>query len=122
MRLVKLKSVNIASVQLPDTMSLAQKASFYAATRQHEKALLYYESAVDTLNSDSLEWQQALNQYINILIRLKSNPHLCLDLLSKILDKNNSLSQSQTVKLLQWRQQIKAWISDEETTVKTTHL
>lgn len=90
------------------------QARYYLATRQFDQALIQYEYALADPNwaqQNPDEWFLAFQRMLTIVIRVKRNPSLALEMISRFFD-SDSYPQSLRPTAHTWRQQIKSWRSE----------
>ncbi len=98
-----------------------ERAEFYAATRQFdraEKEFLAIIENTETASNDPYLWEHAIRQSLTIAIRVKKD----IQLAKKII--NTSLNQKKiayTVKedLIQWKKSIDRWATEPKVSVKS---
>lgn len=102
----------IAKARLTD----AQKAEYFAATRQYDKALEYYERAVTSGASDEMglrDLTQAVRAYLSIAVRVKQDPALADAFLQKVA-KVRSAADFFGGDLGKWRKDLAQWKAEKK--------
>ena len=92
-----------------------EKANFYAATRQYDEAIMQYEYALLDLGSTDAtkdSWSLAVKRLMAILIRVRNEPFLALDLVSRIREEK-AVPAAMNTASVQWRKSIKLWRDDQ---------
>ncbi len=108
---------NSAVLQFPEAlnhMSELEKAEYFSATRRHEEAMLIYEKVLSNRKFKMSEpeiWEKAVKNLIAITIRIRTDAHITLEMLSAFLDEGG-YSPAQTELLQTWRASAKAWTSE----------
>ncbi len=99
------------------TLSKFQRAEFYAATRQFDKAL----AALDELISNSpegefalLEFARAIRQVLSITVRVKQDPNLTSAFLDKI-DKRKDVPDYFKRYVASWKKSVASWKQERST-------
>lgn len=92
-------------------LSEMDRATFYAATRQYDKALNEYDKALtskDLAEKDPWQWMMGAKRSLAIAVRVKQNPDLSLELVSRLFDaKAVPVSFQEEAK--SWRQSLVLW-------------
>lgn len=102
------------TVNIPEgfqKFSSLEKAEYYAASKQFNEAIKYYESVLtdSTLAKiDSSTWSLAVKRLLAIVVRVKQNPSLALELISRFRDVK-SLPKGFEATVGQWRLSTKEW-------------
>ncbi len=94
-----------------DRLSFSQRANYFAATRQFDKALVNFESLLadkEWARTHQEEWNDAFQKLLAITIRVRNDPNLTFELLSRFFDADSYPSGlRKTAKI--WRQHVKEW-------------
>ena len=102
-------------------MSAIEKAEFYAATRQFDRAEKEFLSIIEnekTASEDPYTWEQAIRQSVTVAIRVKKDAQLA----KKIID--SALTQKKAAfyvkqDLAQWKKSVDQWLKEPKRTIKT---
>lgn len=92
-----------------------EKAEYFSATRQHEKALLVYEQLLSQNNiarSEPQTWLSAISNMIALTVRMRQSPHLSLETSSRFLQEAKKLTGEQQAMLRAWRQSAQDWVAE----------
>lgn len=92
-------------------LSHYQKAQYYTAIRQYESAIISYEKALtdkEWAKSNPKDWDKGVMALLSILIHVKKNPNLTLEMLSQLFDTNAYPAQLKPAARI-WRQQVVEW-------------
>ena len=96
-----------------DSVPKSQRAEFFLATRQFDKARdLFFRNAVNA--SKSSDAMNALRKWLMINIKIESNPHITLRELQKASRKIKLVSHDRE-ELSEWLESIKRWINEGPT-------
>jgi hypothetical protein len=88
-----------------------QKANFYAATRQFDRAIINYEYTLTDAKwakDHEKEWNDAFQKLLAISVRARNSPDLTLELLSRFFD-SKTYPQSLNTAARTWREHTKEW-------------
>jgi hypothetical protein len=99
-----------------DGFSHIQKANFYAATRQFDRAVVNYEYALADkkwATDHENEWVETFKRLLAITVRTRNSPNLTLELISRFFD-TKVYSESLKPTVLVWRQHSKEWATERE--------
>jgi len=91
-----------------------EKAEFYAATRQYdraEKAFLDIIKSEDSANNDPYTWEHAIQQGLTIAIRVKKDPNLAKKIVDSALDQKKAAIYVRD-DLTQWKKSIQEWLKE----------
>lgn len=102
-------------------LNAIEKAEFYAATRQFDRAEKEFLSIIEnekTASEDPYTWEHAVRQSVTVAIRVKKDPQLA----KKIID--SALSQKKAAyyvkqDLAQWKKSVDQWLKEPKRTIKT---
>lgn len=92
-----------------------QRAEFFASTRQFEKAILEFESALsdkEWSQKNPSEWNEAALRIIALIVRTKNDPDLALDILSRFFDVG-SYPDSLKTSARTWKAELKKWRNEK---------
>jgi tetratricopeptide (TPR) repeat protein len=99
-------------------LSHIEKAEYYSTTRQFDQAIAHYEYALTNKKwaaSHPKEWNKAFLKLMAIVVRVKKDPSLAMELISRCRDTQSyptSLSKYSSV----WRSHTKEWRNEKEAT------
>jgi len=96
-------------------LSAINQAEFYAATRQFDQGLVKYEQALTDIKwakQSPAEWNTAALKMLAIIVRVKNNPNLSLEMVSRFFDAASYPAQLNSVARI-WQREIKAWEKSE---------
>ena len=102
------KSVTVLDVS---TLSHIEQALYFAKNRQFDSAIIQYEYALTDRPwalSHSLDWNLGLRRLISIVIHVKLDPSLALELVSR-LSSSGSVPAAYADEIASWKEQFKAW-------------
>ncbi len=101
---------------LPPEANSLERADFYAATRQFDKALEAYENVVFNRKAESekdfIDASRAIRSYLSISVRVKKTPKLTYAFLTKVEMQKNLLSFFER-DLKQWKADVAAWMQEK---------
>ena len=95
-----------------------QKAEFYAATRQFDKAFFSFKLLLDTTPKDEMgivQFTRALRHALNISVRVKQDPKMTYDLLDR-LSKRRDLPEYDKSLIAAWKKDTAYWLKDPVST------
>lgn len=94
-----------------DKLSTYEKAEFFAATRQFDKAFQEYQNIVEDEMAPtrrSLEWEKSARAALAIAVRVKKDPNLALKIVDRIIaSKNAPYYFKQNAR--EWQKSIQDW-------------
>lgn len=91
------------------TLGPLDKAEFYAATRQFDKALRDYERFfINTDETDVSAWNRALRGALNVTVRAKKDPEATLRIL-ELAEDSNRFPPSLKSEMAEWRKEAQQW-------------
>ncbi len=93
-----------------------QKAEFYAATRQFDKAIPALEKILTASKLDEMDlfdFSRGTRDFLNIAIRVKQDPKLAFNLLDK-LTKRKDLPEFFQRHLKEWKNDISGWMMEKD--------
>jgi hypothetical protein len=100
-----------------DGMPSVYRAEYFAATRQFDLALLEYEkilSDANVANKTPKVWDDAALKMLAIIVRVKNNPNLALEMLSRFFDVDSYPKDLRNAARV-WQQETKKWEASEKT-------
>lgn len=107
-----------------DRLSYSQRANYFAATRQFDKAIINFESLLadkEWARTHENEWNDSFMKLLAITIRVRDNPSLTLELISRFFDSDTypkGLKKAAQV----WRQHVKDWRNQVDRNQQTSNL
>ncbi len=102
-------------------LNIIEKAEFYAATRQFDRAEKDFLTIIEsekTASEDPYTWEHAVRQSLTIAIRVKKDPALA----KKIID--SALTQKKAAfyvrqDLNQWKKSVEEWLKEPKRTIQS---
>lgn len=94
-----------------DDLSMLDQASFFAATRQFDRALNAYEKSLrdpSFAQLDPFEWEQTARSALAIIVRVKNDPKAANAWISRI-QAHSALPASVKTSLNRWKKSIREW-------------
>lgn len=117
------RSLNFPDVSIGSLASLSvfDKATYLAAIRRFDEALLLYEQGLVEFSrpeksisaADAQAWHLAVQRMLAIIVRVYDDPFLALELISRIRESGSVPAQLQKSSAL-WRQAVKEWAKEKE--------
>lgn len=95
-----------------DDLPTLQRAEFFAATRQFDRALETYRKVIENeslAQTTPYEWEQACRASMAILVRVKQEPKAALDLLNSTILGHRNLPHSMKKTALAWKNSLSEW-------------
>jgi hypothetical protein len=95
----------------PGSYSELERAEFYAATRQFALAIIHFENALKDprwAREHPAQWNDAVQKLLAIVVRVRGNPSLTLEMISRFFDTASYPRELAHAARL-WRGQAKAW-------------
>lgn len=102
-------------------LSIVEKAEFYAATRQFDRAEKGFLSIIEnekTATEDPYTWEHAIRQSLTIAIRVKKDPELAKKIIdSALIQKKAAFYVRQD--LSQWKKSVDQWLKEPKRTIQS---
>ncbi len=98
-----------------------EHAEFFAATRQHDKAVSEFESIIadtNTIQNRPLEWEKAIRYALAISVRVKKDPDLALKIVNKILEPKDAPTFIRDYATI-WKTSIQDWLKESSRKLMT---
>jgi hypothetical protein len=101
------------------SMPTINKAEYLLATRQFEEALKAYEiilidTSIAKINPEG--WSTAVKKLLAVTIRVKNDPFLTLEMISRIQDNPDSMPPALQADVAEWRRGAKSWLDEKKST------
>jgi len=96
-----------------------EKAEFYAATRQFdraEKGFLAIINSGESASNDPYTWEHAIQQSLTIAVRVKKDPQLAKKIIDSALEQKKAAVYVKE-DLQQWKKSVQAWLKEPKRTV-----
>ncbi len=114
------KGLHFGQVNLPrafKSMPALSRAEYLLATRQFEDALKAYEIVlIDTsiAKTNPEGWSTAVHKMLAVTIRVKNDPFLTLEMISRIQDHPDSMPSALQADVAEWRRGAKSWLDEKK--------
>ena len=95
------------------SLTAAEKAEYYAATRQFDLAASQYKSLLGSSRSElkPLEWEQAARQALALEVRVHRDPQGAIQIVDKILQSQRAPTTFKA-EATEWKQALQNWLSE----------
>ena len=94
-----------------------QRAEYFAATRQFDKALQHYDRAVSAADAGATELRDvahAARAYLSIAVRVKEDPKAAFAFITKI-SGIKGMAQFYASDMAQWKKDLSSWMQEKKT-------
>jgi tetratricopeptide (TPR) repeat protein len=100
---------------LGSSLSDLQKAQYFSAIRQYDRALEFYEKALESTTYDSgiLDLVHVVHGYLNVSVRVKQDPLSTIGFLTKVENKKG-VAEYFSRDLQQWKSDLTAWTKEKK--------
>lgn len=102
--------------QLAKSLTALERAEFCAATRQFDQAIVHYEQVLsdsEWAQKNPSAWNEAALRLLAILVRVKNDPNLTLEMVSRFFDARSYPKKYQSAARI-WRREILRWQEQEK--------